>query len=186
MGALETVDQDDFMKLIDSTQALKCKCYPDEIIKKSKAQFCARSNKQLKVNDFFEIYEPVVHQTKVLFMFILEVLMGLMFNQGDVTAKFLHVDIRENQNVYVEMPRGFEHFSKNGRKKYLKLKKTLYGLSKSPRAFLQYLINNLEQIGLKQSKFDPFFFQVRKSHVLYRSTILYFGLGKKTTSITWK
>ena len=30
------------------------------------------------------------------------------------------------------------------------------------------------------------FVSVGKSHVLYMLTILYFGLGTKTTSITWK
>ena len=88
-------------------------------------------------------------------MLILEVLLVLKSKQGDVTAEFHHSDISENEKVYVEILRGFEQFSNNVRKKCLKLKNTIYGLRKSPRAFWEYLMNNLEQGGLKQSKFDP-------------------------------
>jgi hypothetical protein len=55
-------------------------------------------------------------------MFILEILLGLKSKQGDV------------KNVYVEMPLGFTQYSKNGIRKVIKLKKTLYRLRQSPRA----------------------------------------------------
>ena len=58
---------------------------------------------------------------------ILEILLKLKSKQGDVTADFLHADINEDEKMYVEMPLGFR---KKG--KYLKLKKTLYGLKKKP------------------------------------------------------
>ena len=61
-------------------------------------------------------------------MLILEVLLGLKYKQGDVTDAFLHVDIPEDEKLCVEMPRGFEQFVNNGRKKFLKLKNILYGL----------------------------------------------------------
>ena len=40
----------------------------------------------------------------------------------------------------------------------LKLKKTLYGLRQSPRAFWKYITEKLERCGLQQSKFDPCLF----------------------------
>jgi hypothetical protein len=44
--------------VIPSTWAFKCKQYPDGRIKKFKARFCARGNKQLEGIDFFETYMP--------------------------------------------------------------------------------------------------------------------------------
>ena len=41
--------------------------------------------------------------------------------------------------VYVDMPMGFAQYGKNGKKQCLKLKKTLYGLRQSPRAFWKYI-----------------------------------------------
>jgi hypothetical protein len=68
-------------------------------------------------------------------MFILEILLGLKSMQGDVTCAFLCTDLKENETVYVDMPMGFAQYGKNGKKQCLKLKKTLYGLQQSPRAF---------------------------------------------------
>jgi hypothetical protein len=83
----------------------------------------------LEVNriDFFETYAPVVQWTTVHLLLILEVFLQLKSKQGDVTAAFLHADLEEGENVYVELPIGFR---KQG--KVLKLKKTLYGLRQSP------------------------------------------------------
>ncbi len=53
---------------------------------------------------------------------------------------------------------GFAQYGKNGKKKCLKLKKTLYELRQSPRAFWKYITVKLEQCGLEQSKFDPCLF----------------------------
>ena len=67
-------------------------------------------------------------------MLILEVLLGLNSKQGEFTFSFIYADIPDNEKVYVEMIREFEQFSKNGRKKCLKLKKTLYGIYHITRA----------------------------------------------------
>jgi hypothetical protein len=56
----------------------------------------------------------------------------LKSKQGDITCAFLHADLEPGENVYVDMPLGFAQYTKDGTKKYLKLKKTLYGLWQSP------------------------------------------------------
>jgi len=80
-------------------------------------------------------------------------LLDLKSKQGDVTAAFLHSELGENERVYVEMPLGFRKAGK-----VLKLKKTLYGLRQSPRAFWKYLTNAMEAVGMKVSKLDPCLF----------------------------
>ena len=86
-------------------------------------------------------------------MLILEVLLDLKSKQGNVTAAFLHADLEEGEEVYVKMPRGFD---KKG--KVLKLRKTLYGLRQSPRAFWKYMVQKMEACGMPQSKLDPCLF----------------------------
>jgi hypothetical protein len=83
----------------------------------------------------------------------LEILLQLNSKQGDVTAAFLHGELEENEKVFVEMPLGFR---KKG--KVLKLKKTLYGLRQSPRAFWKYLTKAMEAVNMKVSKLDPCLF----------------------------
>jgi hypothetical protein len=94
--------------VIDSISAFKIKRYPDGVVKKFKARFCARGDQQLEGVDFFETYAPVIQWTTVRLMLILEVLLQLTSKQGDVTAAFLHADLdKEKEKVYVEMPLGF-------------------------------------------------------------------------------
>jgi hypothetical protein len=132
--------------------------YPDGLIKKFKARFCARGDQQLEGIDYFETYAPVVQWTTFHLMFVLQVLLGLKSLQGDITCAFLHADLEENKNVYVNMPMGFTQYGKNGKKMCLKLKKTLYGLRQSPRAFWKYITVKLEECGLQRLKFDPCLF----------------------------
>ncbi len=108
--------------------------------------------------DFFETYAPAVQWTTVCLMLILENLLGLKSRQAGVTAAFLHSTFGEDEKVYVEMPLGFKQCSSNGKYKVLCLKKTLYGLRRSPCAFWKYLTQKLGNCGLPQAPFDPCLF----------------------------
>ena len=48
MDAWEVVDRDDSMNVIDSIWAFKLKRFPDGMVKKFKARFCARGDQQLE------------------------------------------------------------------------------------------------------------------------------------------
>ncbi len=96
--------------VITSTWALKCNRYPDGLIKKFKARFCARGDQQIEGIDFFETYAPVVQWTTIRLMFILEILLGLKLKQGDITCAFLHADLEPGENIYVDMPLGFSQY----------------------------------------------------------------------------
>jgi hypothetical protein len=158
MDSWTVVDRTDDMNVLPSTWAFKIKRFPDGLTKKFKARFCARGDKQIEGVDYFETYAPVVQWTTVRLMLILECLLGLVSKQSDVTCAFLHAHLDDNEKVFVEMPQGFKQYSKNGRAKCLSLKRTLYGLKQSPRAFWKYLVTKFESCGLKMSEFDPCLF----------------------------
>ncbi len=56
-------------------------------------------------------------------MLILENLLGLKSKQADVTAAFLHANLGEDENIYVDTPLGFKQRSSNGKFEVLCLKK---------------------------------------------------------------
>ena len=107
MHAWEVVEQKSEMNVLKSTWAFKLKRYPDGLIKKFKARFCARGDMQLEGINFFETYAPVVQWITVRLMLILEVLLGLKYKQGNVTAAFLHADLGKDEKVFMDMPRVF-------------------------------------------------------------------------------
>ena len=77
MKAWKVVDREDGMNAIQSIWAFKLKRFPDGLIKKFKARFCARGDQQLEGIYFFETYAPVVQWAPVQMMLILEILMNL-------------------------------------------------------------------------------------------------------------
>ena len=155
MNAWDVVDIPDGKNVIESTWAFKLKRFPDGLVKKFKARFCAQGDQQLEGIDFFETYAPVVQWTTVRLLLILEVLLDMKSKKGDITAAFLHADVSHGEEIYVEMPQGFKQ-----KGKVLKLKRTLYGLRQSPRAFWKYLTEKINQYGLSHIHFDPHLFFV--------------------------
>ena len=99
IDAWDVVIREDHMIIINSTWAFKCKPYPDGLIKKFKARFCARGDQQLQDIDFFKTYAPVVQWTTIRLMFVLEVLLGLKLLQGNITCAFSACRSRREQGI---------------------------------------------------------------------------------------
>ena len=62
---------------------------------------------QIKGIYFFETYVRVVQWTTVCIILILELLLQLKSNQGDITTEFLYAKFEENKNYFFAMPKGF-------------------------------------------------------------------------------
>ena len=93
MKAWNVVEREVNMNVLSSTWAFKCKRYPGELIKKFKAQFCARGDQQIKGVDYFKTYAPVVMWTTIRLMLILEYLLDLKSKQADVNCAVLHLPL---------------------------------------------------------------------------------------------
>jgi Reverse transcriptase (RNA-dependent DNA polymerase) len=155
MDTWDIVDRESWMNVLPGTWAFKVKRFPNGDVKKLKARFCARGDKQIEGVDYFDTFAPVVSWTTVRLLLILSAILNLNTRQVDYTAAFVHAPIdrdpnydslspeqQARQGVYVDMPQGF---SRKG--KVLRLKKSLYGLKQSPRNFFQHLKSKLESVG---------------------------------------
>ncbi len=137
--------------ILPSTWAFKCKRYPDGTVKKYKARWCIRGDRQIEGVDFFETYAPVVSWSTVRLLLIMSIVLGLATRQVDYTLAFVQADL--DVEVYCEMPKRYE------RPGYIfKLKKSVYGLRQSPLNFFKTLKKGLEDRGFRQSKNEPCLF----------------------------
>ena len=161
--------------VLPSTWAFKIKRYPDGRVKKFKARFCARGDRQQEGIDYFETWAPVVQWSTVRIVMILAAKLGLISVQCDITAAFIHGRVTET--IYVHQPRGFHRGHGD---EVLKLKRTLYGLKQSPRYFFEYFTERLLRQGLSASKFDPCLFMSKTLIVIiYVDDILIYGKTDK-------
>ena len=78
---------------VPSTWAFRCKRYPDGSVRKLKARFCARGDKQVEGIDYFDTFAPVINWTTVRLMLILTLILNFSTCQVDYTAAFVHSPI---------------------------------------------------------------------------------------------
>jgi hypothetical protein len=169
----EYVPRTQEMNVLPSTWAIKIKRYPDGRVKKFKARFCARGDRQKEGIDYFETWDPVVQWSTVRIVMILAIKLQLISVQCDITAAFIHARVLATESIYVHQPRGV-HRGKGD--KVIFLKQTLYGLKQSPWYFFQYVTEHLIKHGLTASKLDPCLF-ISKSLIviIYVDDIVIYG-----------
>jgi hypothetical protein len=159
MDVWDEVEREGRMNILLATWAFQCKRFPDGLVRKLKARFCAMANHQVENVDYFETFAPVVTWNTVWILLTMSQLLHLATKQVDYTAAFVHAPIdkppgydemtdleKEQSGVYIELPRVFAE-EKSG--KVLKLNKSLYGLKQSPRKLVLFLKGNLEAVCLR-------------------------------------
>jgi hypothetical protein len=141
-------------KVLPTTWTFRRKRYPDGRIRKHKARFCVRGDKQVVGVDVFETYAPVVQWTTVRLCFILSTILGLSSRQVDYTNAFVQAPVKDE--MYVEAPKGFDLPTDGDY--VLKLKKNLYGSRDAPLAWFETLKASLESRNFVPSDIDPCLF----------------------------
>jgi hypothetical protein len=102
-----------------------------EAIIKHKARLVARDFLQWEGIDFDDSFVPVARMESVRLLIALAAQEGWRVHHMDVKSAFLNGDLKEE--VYVHQPPGFAIPDKEG--KVLCMRKALYGLRQTPRAW---------------------------------------------------
>ena len=158
--------------ILPSTWTFKRKRYPDGRIRKYKARFCVRGDKQIIGIDVFETYAPVVQWSSVRLCFILSTVLGLASRQVDYTNAFVQANVKTD--MYVELPRGFDPIMET--ESVLQLHKNLYGSRDAPLAWFETLKASLEKRGFQASTTDPCLFIHKDMLVLcFVDDLIYVG-----------
>jgi hypothetical protein len=153
IGTWNIVKRDPSQNVLPGTWAFKRKRYPDGRVRKLKARFCVRGDKQVEGVDYFESYAPVVQWSTVRVILIATMMFGLQTRQVDFNNAFAQATLKEE--VYVDLPRGYASDADDC---VLKLNKSLYGLVQAPKAFYDHMRSGLEARGFRVSENDPCLF----------------------------
>ena len=129
-------------KPIDSTWACK---------KKSNGTHRARINgrgfKQIPGQhyDSSSIHAPVTNATSIRVILVLMLMANWTANVVDVKGAFLHGEFTDGEEIFMEVPQGFEkHYPGNV---VLRLLKTIYGLKQAAMAFWRMLLRCIKIWG---------------------------------------
>jgi hypothetical protein len=101
--------------------------------------------------DYEETFAPVAQYTSIRTIISLDASMGWRLYQMDVKTTFLNGVIEEE--VYIEQPDGFVTHEKESH--VCRLKKSLYRLKQTPRAWYEKIDGYLMSLGFSKSGVDP-------------------------------
>ena len=160
--------------ILPSTWAYKVKRYPDGRLRKFKARFVARGDRQVEGVDYFEKYAPVVSWSTVRLVLIMAIHLGWATRQIDFSNAFVQADLKEE--VYLSLPPGFVGEDGSRKNMVLKLNKSLYGLVQAPLVWGNHLSEKLLKLGFKQGENDPcIYFGKGMLILVYVDDVLVFG-----------
>ena len=125
-------------KAIGCRWVFTIKVNPDGSVARLKARLVAKGYAQTYDVDYSNTFSPVAKMTYV------------RFHQLDIKNVFLHGDLQDE--VYMEQPLGFVAQGEIG--KVYRLRKSLYGLKQSPRAWFGKFSQTVEKFSLQKSKSD--------------------------------
>lgn len=123
---------------------------PEGKVERYKARLVAKGYSQTYGVDYDETFAPVAKMNTIRTIISIAANRNWKLFQMDVKNAFLHGDLQEE--VYMEIPPGFNSRETEG--KVCKLKKSLYGLKQSPRAWFGRFRKGICSLGYQQSNAD--------------------------------
>ena len=132
------------------------KCNSDGTLERYKARLVARGYTQTYGIDYLETFAPVAKMNSIRILISLAVNLDWELHQYDIKNAFLYGELKEE--IYMDVPPGYASDATHG--KVCRLKKSLYGLKQSPRAWFGRFTRALKNLGYHQCNGDhTLFFQ---------------------------
>lgn len=154
--AWEIVNKPSDAKVVQCRWVYKKKLNIDNTVR-YRARLVAKGYTQREGIDYKETFSPVLKYSTLKLLFALSVKLDLNITHLDVTTAFLNG--RLDETVYMELPQNFKCDSNQN--EVLKLKRAIYGLKQSARAWNKEVDVCLQQLGYKKSLYE---------HCLYTKT----------------
>ena len=144
------------IKLLGCRWVFNIKYNADGRIERYKARLVAKGYTQTYGVDYKETFVPVAKMNAICILLSLAVNLDWKLRQYDIKNAFPHGDLEEE--IYMTFPRGYEDSYEEN--EICKLRKKLYGLKQSPRAWFGKFTRTMKMLGYRQCNGDhTLFFQ---------------------------
>ncbi|XP_076899988.1 protein ARABIDILLO 2-like [Bidens hawaiensis] len=170
LGALRSNHTWDLVTLPVGKRIVGCRwvftvnLHPDGSLHRLKARLVAKGYSQAYGIDYEETFSPVAKMPSVRICIALAAINHWPLHQLDIKNTFLNGVLEEE--VYMEQPPGF--IIEEAASEVCRLRRSLYGLKQSPRAWFGRFSNVMEQFGMTRSAYDHsvFFIHQRGKRII--------------------
>ncbi|KAM1062317.1 hypothetical protein ACFX2A_027225 [Malus domestica] len=138
-------------KIVGCKWVYTVKYKADGTVDRFKARLVAKGYTQKYGIDYTDTFAPVAKINTVRVLLSLAANLDWPLQQFDVKNAFLHGDLTEE--IYMDLPPGCSD-SDRQKQKVCRLKKSLYGLKQSPRAWFGRFTKSMRAFGYIQSNWD--------------------------------
>ena len=149
-GTWEVVDLPKGKKVVGSKWVFTMKYKTDGELERYKARLVAQGFTQTYGINYEETFAPMAKLNSIRVLLSLAVNLDWELHQLNVKNAFLNGTL--NEEVYTKIPLGFQSEKEQG--KVCKLKKLLYGLKQSPRAWFTRFSSTLTRLKYTQGQAD--------------------------------
>ena len=162
-------------QLPQGKQAVGCKWVfnvkykADGTLDRYKARLVAKGFTQTYGIDYQETFAPVAKLNTIRVLLSLAANLDWSLHQLDIKNAFINGDLEEE--VYMEIPPGLKH--PNSYNRVCRLRKSLYGLKQSPRAWFDRFTKAIKKQGYSQGQSDHTLFIKRHQDVKITILIVY-------------
>jgi hypothetical protein len=104
-----------------------------------------------------DVFAPTVNCKTIKLLLAIAAQQGLHLYGLDIFGAFITADIDADEPVYVQLPKGLDPDNPDHQPIW-RLRRTLYGLNRAPKAFFDQLTQYLRDKGYSQSAHDPCLF----------------------------
>ena len=149
--AVKRQDVPDTAKILTTTWAMKKKANGTY-----RARLNARGYEQIEGEhyDGYNIAAPVTSDVTIRIVLTLMLMAGWAGEVLDIQGAFLHGLFEDNEELYMEIPEGFEHYY-DSVEYLLLLLRTIYGLKNAAMAFWRELVKCFKSMKYEKSPADP-------------------------------
>ncbi|KAK4403222.1 Retrovirus-related Pol polyprotein from transposon RE2 [Sesamum angolense] len=154
-GTWELVEVPPNADIVACRWVFTLKFHADGTRERYKARLVAKGFTQTYGVDYFETFSPVARLNSIRVLFFLAVNLNWPMYQMDIKNAFLYGDL--NETVYMEQPPGYVA-QREKQRIVCKLKKAIYGLKQSPRAWFDKFSRIIGEFGFSRCQADHLVF----------------------------
>ncbi len=136
----------------------KVKENEDGSVERFKARCTILGNLQIEGLDYDETFSPVVRYKTVRAILAIAAAKGYLLHNMDVDTAFLYGSMEGEQDVYIEVPQGYNvpaDLANSGKPLCAKVNVGIYGLKQAPRLWNQTIHAFMTSKGFKRCDSDP-------------------------------